>query len=43
MGAHPDPRGLAIAVGILVDGAVVVVENVVAHLAREKEARRREV
>lgn len=32
--------GLAIAIGILVDAAVVVVENIVAHLAREKEARR---
>ncbi|WP_322521112.1 CusA/CzcA family heavy metal efflux RND transporter [Guyparkeria halophila] len=32
--------GLAIAIGILVDAAVVVVENVVAHLAREKEAKR---
>ena len=32
--------GLAIAIGMLVDAAVVVVENVVAHLAREKEARR---
>lgn len=32
--------GLAIAIGMLVDAAVVVVENIVAHLAREKEARR---
>jgi cobalt-zinc-cadmium resistance protein CzcA len=32
--------GLAIAIGMLVDAAVVVVENIVAHLAREKEAKR---
>ena len=32
--------GLAIAIGMLVDAAVVVVENIVAHLAREKEAAR---
>ncbi|QGT78196.1 CusA/CzcA family heavy metal efflux RND transporter [Guyparkeria halophila] len=32
--------GLAIAIGMLVDAAVVVVENIVAHLGREKEAKR---
>jgi len=32
--------GLAIAIGMLVDGAVVVVENIVAHLADEKNNRR---
>ncbi len=32
--------GLAIAIGMLVDAAVVVVENVVAHLAKEERANR---
>ncbi len=32
--------GLAIAIGMLVDAAVVVVENIVAHLAEEKKADR---
>jgi cobalt-zinc-cadmium resistance protein CzcA len=32
--------GLAIAIGMLVDGAVVVVENIVTHLAHEKNAAR---
>ncbi len=33
--------GLAIAIGMLVDGAVVVVENVVSHLAHEQSAQPR--
>ncbi len=32
--------GLAIAIGILVDAAVVVVENIVSHLARQRERER---
>jgi cobalt-zinc-cadmium resistance protein CzcA len=32
--------GLAIAIGMLVDAAVVVVENIVAHLAEERHANR---
>ena len=32
--------GLAIAIGMLVDAAVVIVENIVAHLADEKNANR---
>ena len=33
--------GLAIAIGMLVDAAVVVVENVVAHLAHDPENTQR--
>jgi len=33
--------GLAIAIGMIVDAAVVVVENVVSHLAREDSARQK--
>jgi len=35
--------GLAIAIGLLVDGAVVVVENIVDRLAESKDAPRRQV
>ncbi|HEY1303856.1 MAG TPA: efflux RND transporter permease subunit [Vicinamibacterales bacterium] len=35
--------GLAIAVGLLVDAAIIVTENVVHHLQREPEAPRRDV